>query len=89
MYLHINLIKKKEYPSGDFDNIIKQIKLCKDDGTYIKFIKQTDLIMEKIKQARVEITIPEIQDLLTEKDLEKILPKTEPNLFDWIITKLT
>ena len=72
MYLQITRIQRKVYPSGNYENFVKQVRLFKDDGTPIKFIKQTDLILEKLQSMKIPIEIPEIQDLLTENDMNKI-----------------
>ena len=41
----------------------------------------TDVIKQKLENAKIEITIPELEGLLKDHDIEKIIPK-EPNLFD-------
>jgi len=36
-------------------------------------------------ETKIDITIPELDGLLTDQDLDKIIPPREPNLFDAFI----
>lgn len=80
MYLQIRKIKQRNNPRW-YDTIVTHIWLHKDDWTYIKFIKHNELILNKLQEVKIDITIPELEWLLNEQEIEKILPK-EPNLFD-------
>jgi hypothetical protein len=84
MYLQISKTTQKERPRG-LDTIITHIGLYKDDGTYIKFVKHTESIIDKIKAAKIDITIPELEGLIQEHEVDKIIPPREPNLFDSLI----
>jgi len=84
MYLQITRIKRKVYSEDNYNNIIKQIKLTLDDWTYIKFIKQTDEILDKFKAIKIEVSFDDIKEYLTEKDMNKIFEvyQKEKTLFD-------
>lgn len=72
MYLKINKIVKEKTKFW-FDTKITHISLYKDDWTFIKFVKHTDDILDKLKQINIDITIPELDWLLNEKEVEKIV----------------
>lgn len=82
MYLQLKKIKQNKTQYW-FDTIVTHIGLYKDDGTYVKFIKHTEKILEKLQEWKIEISIPELEWLLTEAEIDKIAPKV-PNLFDEI-----
>jgi hypothetical protein len=83
MYLQIKKLKQKNNPRG-FDTIITHIGLYKDDWTYVKFIKHNEIILTKLQEAKIDITIPELEWLLNEQEIEKIAPR-DPNLFDSVV----
>ncbi len=84
MYLQITRIKRKVYSEDNYNNIIKQIRLCLDDWTPVKFIKQTDEILEKFKEIKIEVAFNDVKEYLTEKDMNKIFDvyQKEKSLFD-------
>lgn len=82
MYLQINTIKQVERPRGK-DTEVTHIWLYKDDGTYVKFVPHNEVVIEKLKNTKIDITIPELETLVKEHEIAKLLPK-EPNLFDAI-----
>jgi len=84
MYLQITKTTQKERPRG-YDTIVTHIGLYKDDGTYVKFVKHSESILEKLKSAKIDITIPELEGLIQEHEIDKIIPPIEPNLFDAIV----
>jgi hypothetical protein len=72
MYLKINKLKREKTKFW-YDTKIMHIALYKDDWSFVKFVKHTDEILDKITKWVVEVTIPEIEWVLQEQDIEKIL----------------
>lgn len=83
MYLQIKKIKQIEKPRGK-DTQITHIWLYKDDWTYVKFVPHNEIVIEKLEGMKIDITIPELETLVKEHEIDKLLPvlPKEPNLFD-------
>jgi len=80
MYLQIKKIERKDSQCW-FDNVIRMIGLYKDDWVFIKWIKHDPIIIQKLLQSKIEITLPEIQSILKESEIEKLIPPTTPWFF--------
>jgi glycosidase len=79
MYIRINKVKQIEKPRGK-DTQITHIGLYKDDWTHVKFIAHDQKILDKLMETKIDITVMELEWLLKEHEIEKLIPK-EPNLF--------
>lgn len=75
MYIQIKKINKRTTKYG-FDTIITHIGLYKDDGEFIKWIWHDDRIVNKIQDTKTEISIPELEWLLKEHEIDKLIPST-------------
>lgn len=85
MYIKIWKTKKFEKDFGKWiviSTLITQLWLYKDDGTWVKWIKQEDWMIEKIINTKIDVTIPEIQHLVKEHEIDKLLPKSKYKLGD-------
>lgn len=81
MYIRPSKIKQKELPRGK-ETTITHIWLYKDDWTYIKHIAHDQIILDKLLWAKIEISIPELEWLLKEHEIDKLLPKKEARLWE-------
>lgn len=91
MYIQLKNIHKSTITRGDGQTFpALKVGLCwlyKDDDKNIKFVEMTDVIIEKLLNAKIEITIPELEGLLKEHEIEKLLPPKESTLFDHVPLK--
>jgi len=85
MYLQIKQIRSREIKQKNKkfnENFMRWVWLYKDNGDFVKRIKQDDQLLEHIKWSKIEVELPKIFHLLTDKDVEKITGDTIKHLFD-------
>lgn len=80
MYLKIWKIKQTEKEWWKI-TLLTHIWLYKDDWTHVKWVAHEQDIIDKLMWAKIDITIPELENHLKPHEIEKIMPK-EKNLFD-------
>lgn len=92
MYIQLKNITKATITRWNWKTFpALKIWLCglyKDDNKNVKFLEMTDTIINKLKETKIDITIPELEWLLKDHEIEKLLPPPSPNLFNTIPTKL-
>jgi len=81
MYLQIKTINKVTKHYG-FDSIITLIWLYKEDDSFVKWIKHAPNIIDKIIETKIDIAITELEWLLNEQEIDKLLPPSTSKLWE-------
>jgi len=84
MYLQIKKIKQIEHSRGK-DTQITHIWLYKDDWTYVKFVPHNEVVLDKLQNMKIDITIPELSTLVKEHEVEKLLPPSDKKLWEVVL----
>lgn len=83
MYIKFNKIHEDKISRWGKVFPILKLTMCwlyKDDDSYVKWITMTDLIKKKLENTKIDITIPELEWLLKDHEIDKLLPPEE-NIF--------